>query len=402
MNVHRFPCWILFHLNLSAMKRRTLYFLIPAMFLLQFLFTQSLPKLERKLDRLFQKTIKKEQLHQCVFRLDFQVAGFQKNWAYGQFQDGQKVIAESPFHTASLGKTITAVTIAQLAEEEKIAIDAPMYRYLPDSLTQGLHIWQGKDWTQEITISHLLQHRSGLSDYFEDEPRVGKNMLSVAFENPDQFWTPGELLDFYKKGFQARFAPGTDYHYTDTEYLLLGLIIEELEQKPLHEVYRDRIFSPLEMVHTSMHLRSKPLEKPATPLTEIYFGKHEVSKMKSLSSDWAGGGLQSTTQDISIFLKALFEGKLIQKESLKAMQEWTPASKGTYYAYGLMQWKLKELFPLLPNLTLIGHHGFTGSFMYYCPELDAYLSGTFNQSEFQKGSVNYLIKVLMELKNTKA
>jgi D-alanyl-D-alanine carboxypeptidase len=209
------------------------------------------------------------------------------------------------------------------------------------------------------------------------------------------------MLDFYKAGFQARFAPGTDYHYTDTEYLLLGLIIEALEQKPLHEIFQERIFGPLGMVHTSMHLRSKPLKEPATPLTEVYFGKEEVSKMKSLSSDWAGGGLRSTTQDISIFMKALFEDKLVDTESLEAMQNWTPASKGTYYGYGLMQWRIRELFPLLPNLTLIGHHGFTGAFMYYCPELDTYLSGTFNQSEFQKGSVEFLIKVLMELKKTK-
>ncbi|MBD3628516.1 serine hydrolase domain-containing protein [Cyclobacterium sp.] len=383
------------------MKRRTLYFLIPAMFLLQFLFTQSLPKLERKLDRLFQKVMKKEQLHQGVFRLDFHALGFQKSWAYGEFKNGEKVKTESPFHTASLGKSFTAVTITQLVEEGKLAFEDPMHQYLPEALTRGLHIWEGNDWTQEITVAHLLQHRSGLSDYFEDQPGIGENMLTVALENPDQFWTPQELLDFYKNGFRALFAPGTGYHYTDTEYLLPGLIIEALEQKPLQEVFRERIFSPLEMTHTSMHLRSEPLEKPATPLTKIYFGEQEVSKMKSLSSDWAGAGLQSTAKDISTFLKALFDGKLIQKESLKAMQDWTPASKGTYYGYGLMQWKLKELFPLLSDFTLIGHHGFTGSFMYYCPGLDAYLCGTFNQSEFQKGSVEFLIKVLMELKNTK-
>ncbi|TDQ19476.1 D-alanyl-D-alanine carboxypeptidase [Algoriphagus boseongensis] len=383
------------------MKTRTIFLLFPAIFFLQFLFAQDIHTLEEKLDKLFLETMKKENLHQGVFSLEFKALNFQKSWAYGEFASGQKVEKDSPFHSASLGKTFTAVTIAKMVEEGKLSFEDPMYRFLPDSLTQGLHVLDGKDWTREITIAHLLQHRSGLSDYFEDQPYQGENMLTIAFEEPNKFWEPIELLDFYLGRFQAQFVPGTNYHYTDTEYLLLGLIIEELEQKPLHEVFLDRIFSPLGMMNTSMHLRSEPIEKPSTPMMEIYFGDLEVSQMISLSSDWAGGGLQSTSKDILIFIKALFEGKLIQKETLEEMQHWTPASKGTYYGFGLMKWNLKELFPLLPKLTLIGHSGFTGSYMYFCPELDAYLAGTFNQSEFQKGSVEFLIKVLMEPKDTR-
>lgn len=383
------------------MKSRNLYLLIPVMFVFQFLATQGLPKMERKLDRLFQKTMNKQLLKQGVFRLESKTLDFEKSWAFGQFKNGQKVVAESPFHTASLGKTFTAVVIALLVEEGKIEFDSPMHHFLPDTLTQGLHIWEGKDWTKEITLAHLLQHRSGLSDYFEDRPSIGENMLKEILHNRDKFWSPKEILDFYTAGFQALFAPGTDYHYTDTEYVLLGLIIEELEKKPLHEVFEERIFTPLGLASTSMHLRSAPRKKPVGPMTEIYFGDLEVSQMSSLSSDWAGGGLQSTTQDISTFLKALVEGRMIQKESLEAMQDWTPAGKGVYYGYGLMQWRLNELFPLLPNLTLVGHSGFTGSFMYYCPELNVYLTGTFNQSAFQKGAIKFLIDVLRHMRDTK-
>lgn len=370
------------------------------MFSLQMLFAQVPSNMERKLDSLFEKTLTKEQLRNGVFSLDFLALDFKKSWVSGEYKNGQKVETDSPFYTASLGKTFTAVTITLLVEEGKLSFEDLMHQYLPDSFTRGLHVWNNKDWTKEITIAHLLQHTSGLSDYFEDQPLKGKNMLEVAFENPNRFWDPKALLYFYKDHFQARFEPGTDYHYTDTEYLLLGLIIEELEQKPLHEVFQERIFLPLGMNHTSMHLRSKPLEEHSTPLTEMYFGNQEVSNIQSLSSDWAGGGIVSTTNDISIFLKALMQGKLIKKKSLEAMQQWTPASKGTYYGFGLMQWKLRELFPLLPNLTLIGHSGFNASFMYYCPEMDAYLTGTFNQSEFQKGSIEFLVKVLIEIKNT--
>lgn len=386
------------------MKKRiiSLTLFILTMLLLQNLFAQNLQKTERKLNRIFRKTMKKENIYNGMFQLDAKKLKYQQSWVDGTFQNGDPVQQETPFHTASLGKTFTAVATAMLVEEGKLAFDDPMHQYLPESLTAGLHVLDGKDYTKMITIGELLQHKSGLSDYFEGKPVKGDNMLTVAFEQPDKFWTPEELIAFTRERFKARAVPGTQYHYTDTEFILLGLIIEHIEQKPLHDVFRERIFEPLQLVHTSMHLRSAPLESPPTPMAELYFGTEDVSGMTSLSSDWAGGGLQSTTTDIMKFMQALFGGELLQKDTFQAMQQWTPASKGTYYGYGLMKWNLRGLFPLLPNLSIIGHSGFTGSFMYYCPELDVYITGTFNQAEFQKGAIEFLIKVLLELRYAKA
>lgn len=81
------------------------------------------------------------------------------------------------------------------------------------------------------------------------------------------------------------------------------------------------------------------------------------------------------------------------------MQNWTPESKGMYYGFGLRKFVLKELFFTLPDVTIIGHSGSTGSFMYYCPEWDTYLTGTFNQTEYLKEHVMFLAKVMTALKN---
>jgi D-alanyl-D-alanine carboxypeptidase len=355
---------------------------------------------EEVLGQLFHKTLSQDGIHNGVLAIDAPQWNIQKTWSGGSFRDGTAVREETPFHTASIGKTITATVVGMLVEEGKLGLDDPMHLYLPDSLIRGLHVWRAHEFTDLITLRHLLSHRSGLADYFEDEPISGENMMSLAFAEPNRFWTPLKLLSFAKENFEAKFPPGTDYHYTDTEYILLGLIIEGVEQKPLHEVFQKRIFEPLGMTHTHMHLRSKPLDPNTLPMAELYFGTEEVSSLRSLSSDWAGGGLQSTAGDLMVFLKALFAERLVGYQTLQQMQAWSPAGQGVDYGLGLARWKLNELSPFLPELTLIGHSGFTASFLYYCPELEIYLSGSFNQAEFQRGMIEFLIQVLQQVEPT--
>ncbi|MEO0330683.1 MAG: serine hydrolase domain-containing protein [Bacteroidota bacterium] len=352
-----------------------------------------------QLKKQFDEALQREDIHNGFFLVHSDRLGIHEQWVGGQFADGEAVTARTPFHTASLGKTFTATTIAMLADEGKLDFKDPVADYLPAETIQGLHVIDGVDYGNQITISHLLQHRSGLPDYFEDKPTSGENMMSLLFSEPERYWEPEELIQFTKQHFQAKFEPGTDYHYTDTEYILLGLIIEQLEGKPLHQVFAARIFQPLNMGLTSMHLRSEPTITPDHPMAELYADTYEISRLKSLSADWAGGGLLSTPEDLYVFLKALREGQLVQPATWEKMQQWTEESKGIYYGYGLRKWGLRELSPTLPELTLIGHSGSTSSFIYYCPELDTYLSGSFNQTNFKKGHMEFLITILSSLDN---
>lgn len=358
-------------------------------------FSQS--KEEKKIRKLFEKELKNEEVRNAFFAMHSDKLGLDINWAGGEFKDDSKVTANNPFHSASIGKSFTATALVMLQEEGKLDFEDPIKTYLDPDIMEHLHVFKDVDYSEQITIAQLLQHRSGLPDFFEDQPDEGPSLPELMVTDTAHFWTPMELLLFAKDHMQPHFPPGTGYHYSDTEYILLGMIIEKISGKELHEVFKERIFRPLDMKHTSMHLRSKPLE-PTSTMAELYVDDLEISGYTSLSLDWAGGGLLTTTEDLMKFHRALMSGKLVSQGSLEKMQKWTDESKGVYYGYGLRKFELKELFFTLPDVSLIGHSGSTGSFMYYCPEWDIYLIGTFNQTEYLRRHVVFLSKVMAVLK----
>lgn len=360
----------------------------------------SLEEAHAKAKKHFQNELAKDNVHNAFLHV---FSPSQKiNWSFvgGQFQNGDAVTAANPFYTASIGKTFTATAIAVLAENGMLKFDDKITRFLPDSIVKNLHMLNQTEYTNEISIAQLLQHTSGLPDYFEGETTDGSaNILELLFANPDRLWSPYETIRFAKEKMQPLFAPGTAYHYTDTEYVLLGLIVENVSGMSLHDFFRTSFFEPFDMKNTYMFLRSQPIEE--TPKTaETYADKTEITTMQSLSADWAGGGLVSTTADLNTFMHALFSGKIISEETLKKMQTWIPETHGMEYGFGLRKISFKQLFPTLPDLHVLGHSGSTGSFLYYCPELDVYLAGTLNQSDEVRSSVVLMVKVLALIQKT--
>ena len=295
----------------------------------------------------------------------------------------------------------TASAIAILKDKGKLNFSDKIEKHLSNDVLKGLHILENIDSSKEITIAQLLQHTSGLPDYFEDTTKDGSpNVISELFMNPNKFWTPKECIQFTKEKMKPLFFPGKGYHYSDTEYVLLGLIIEEVSGKSLEDFFKEFIFKPIGMQNTAMFLRSQPLKK-TQKIAEFYFNDTEISTFKSISADWAGGGIVSTTKDLITFQKALFSNNLLSPKTFMLMQSWIPETIGMYYGFGLRKIDLKELSPLLPNLELIGHTGSTGSFLFYCPQLDTHISGTLNQIEATKNAlilVSNVLKVI--IKNT--
>jgi D-alanyl-D-alanine carboxypeptidase len=353
----------------------------------------------KKIRKLFEMELGKKEVHNASFALYSDQLELNLNWTEGEFKDGTRVTKENPYHSASIGKSFTATAVVMLQEQGKLAFDDPISRFLSHDVMNHLHVFEGTDYSEQITIAHLLQHRSGLPDYFEDEPLDSPTMRELLISDPQHFWTPTELLGFAKEKMTCHFPPGAGYHYSDTEYILLGIIIENITGMNLHEVFQKWIFEPLEMTHTSMHLRSEPIESTSA-MAEIYVDDIDISGYTSLSLDWAGGGLLTTNQDLLKFHQALMSGKLISNNSLQKMQDFTKESQGMYYGFGLRKIELKELFFALPDVSLIGHSGSTGSFMYYCPEWSLYLIGTFNQTKYLKKHVRFLTKVMTVLKNS--
>lgn len=373
----------------------TTYFAIILALLIAFSSqAQDFTKAKKQTQKLFNKELKTKDVHSAFLAVYSPSKNINWFFADGEFQNGEKVTEANPFHTASIGKTITATAIGLLYEQGKLDFKDKINKHLPDSIISGLHIYEGTDYSQEITIAQLLQHTSGLPDYFEGKTIDNSpNGMALLFSDTEKFWTPMEMINLAKHKMKPNFAPGKAYHYSDTEYILLGLMIEEISGMQLHDFYKMNIFEPLDMTHTYMHLRSKPISE-TTQMAELYAGNFEASQIKSLSLDWAGGGLITTATDLNKFQLALHTNKILKAETLKKMQQWIPESKGLYYGFGLRKVEFKELFFTLPDLHIIGHTGSTSSFMFYCPELDVYLAGTLNQLSRMKKSVVIPVKVL--------
>jgi CubicO group peptidase (beta-lactamase class C family) len=325
---------------------------------------------------------------------------FHWKFALGTTADEQKPIGKNnPYHVASIGKTFTSMIIARLYEGGEINYDDPISKYLSPEMLDGLFVYKGTDYSGEVLVRHLLNHTSGIADYYEDKPMEGKSIKELIVENPDRFWRPEDTIEFTRNNQRAVSVPGKKFHYSDTGYNLLGKIIEEITQKPFHENLHTEIFDPLGMVSSYLLFYSKPKEKSPHTVPDTYLGEHEVSDFKSLSIDWAGGGIVSTTEDLLLFHRALVNNTLIKKETLELCKEdLGKFSFGMDYGYGILLLNIGKLTVFLPkDLNMWGNFGSIAAYMFYNPSHEVYIIGTFNHSDYVVKQVFFMIQVIREV-----
>lgn len=273
---------------------------------------------------------------------------------------------DTPFEIASTTKAVTAATIMRLVEDGRLSLDNTLPQVLPAA--------EAKGFDPRITIRQLLSHTSGLQHYWEDGKldRDGNNAFLRAFlSNPDHFWTSGEILD-QARAIPAK-KPGSRFHYSDTNYVLLGRIIENTTGKPLHRVFREMIFNPLGMNSTWLTYRES---RRGAPQSHRYEGDEDLTDVPRQSADWAGGGLVSTAKDLEKFLRGLASGKLFKKaDTLSQMKTYVPVGEeGISYGLGLYRVELDG-----GKGEIWGHDGHGNSFAYYWPQKDITFTGTLNQ-----------------------
>ncbi len=357
-------------------------------------------EIHERIEQLLSQELEKGQVHNALLSLYSSTKDIDWHYAKGHFQDSTPVTLDHPFYTASVGKSFTATAIGMLVDQGLIAFDDPVANYLPAEVITGLHVLDGVDHGNDIRIAHLLQHTSGLPDYFYPETVDGSpGIFELMMSDTARFWSPAELVRFSKAHFRPVFVPGAGLYYTDTGYVLLGMILEQVSNLKLHDFFRKFMFEPLKMHHTYLNLYSEPLH-PTPRMAEMYAGAAEVSGFTSLSADWAGGAIVSTGKDLITFMRALFEGKIVSAGTLQQMQQWVPETMGMDYGYGLRKIRFKTLFPATPDWWAIGHSGLNGTFCYYFPTQDLYIVGTLNQLEASKAAtklVAEIIAVLSEL-----
>ena len=298
-----------------------------------------------------------------------------------------------PYFIASIGKLFTSVLIGILTEKGKISYEDTITQYLSNGLLENLHIFKGQDYTNQIKIKHLLNHTSGLHDYFGDKPKQGKPILDIIMDEPSRFWTPQEVIQWSKEHLQSHFPPGKGFHYSDTGYHVLGLIIEKIISMPFHKALDNYIFKPLGMNHSYFAHYSKPLEKSDFPVADVYVRNINVTQYRSFSVDYAGGGIVATSEDLLKFMKALVKHEIIREDTFEKMKDWAKFSIGIDYGFGLMSFKtIPILMPKRYNVW--GNAGSTGSFMFYHPEMDAYFIGSLNQQGYATKGIRMIFKII--------
>jgi D-alanyl-D-alanine carboxypeptidase len=236
------------------------------------------------------------------------------------------------FRIGSITKMFTATVIMQLAEDDVLTLDDPLARWLPEVADQ-------LPYGDQITLRHLLSHTSGAFNVVEHEAyyadlfggievdEVTGNVTLACVERD-----PNDTLARYVYGKDANFEPGAGWSYSNTNYTLLGMVIEAAAAMPLAEAYHTRIYEPLGMESTFLDCYEDPLNDVVHGYTGIGDTMTDVTELHE-SIGWSAGGLVSTAPDLIAFARGLFGGVLFDDPaSLAAMT--TPAA-GSPYGLGV-------------------------------------------------------------------
>ena len=344
-------------------------------------------------------------IHNANFLVHSDRSGFHLNLAIGETEtDSGTVVAahpEQPVYMASVGKLFTAVLVAILCEQGKLSFEDHIAEFLDPGLLDGLHVFKGQEYTSKIRLKHLLNHTSGLHDYFDDKSADGKGFVERLLKEPDRAYTPDEIVNWSKANLKSHFPPGQGFHYSDTGYHLLGLTVEAVASMPFQAALGHYIYQPLDMKHAFLLGHSQPMDKCPYPVAGVYVGRTNVVHYRSLSADYAGGGVAAPLEDLLKFMRALVQGRLLNAETLERMDDCAKFTLGIDYCYGMM--KIRTVPILMPSrYNCWGNAGSTGAFMFYHPGQDAYLIGSLNQFRYHTKGIRFMLRVIDTLlKNDK-
>lgn len=344
-----------------------------------------------QIETLFREQVRKDKkLKNAYLLVHSEGKGLHLNLAEGEGEHSSPD-PRQPVYMASVGKLYTAVIVALLHEKGDLSFEDTIGNYLEPDLMERLHVYKKYDYSGEIQIRHLLNQTSGLPDNFY--PLFDKLLADPGFEI-----SPRDAVLWAKNHLKPKAAPGKKAYYTDTNYHLLGLIVEKVYGEPFHVVLKRLIFDPLNMRHSYMLQTSEPEEKTEYEEAGFYFNQTRLNNISGFAGvDYSGGGVVAPMEDSLKFMKALTGYRLISEETFgKMISDKAPLYPGWEYGYAI--WQVRPIPVLLPaKYKSWGVLGATGAFMFYHPALDAYFIGSFNHQSWQRKCVRFLFKVMDRL-----
>jgi CubicO group peptidase (beta-lactamase class C family) len=224
---------------------------------------------------------------------------------------GAPVTPDTSFAIASVSKTFTSALVMSLVQDGRIALDAPVATYLPERRVDPA-----------ITVRTLLDHTSGLRDYFLD-PAIDAALL----KDRSRSWTEADSLAYVGKPY---FKPGRGWHYSNTNYLLLGMLAERVGGASLGDQLRSRFFEPLGLNHTTYQpgdpstgpvAHGYRFASPATdaPPIDLSDGTPVVPFTSVITAARGAGGIASTASDIARWARSLYDGPALQSATVATM-----------------------------------------------------------------------------------
>lgn len=293
----------------------------------------------------------------------------------------------------SVGKTFAAAVALQLVKEGKINLDDRVEKYL------GRETWFARlPNAKDITVRQLMNHTSGLVRY-EFKEQFTKDLTA----NPDKVWRPEELIA-YLLDEKPPFEAGKGWDYSDTNYIVLGMIIEKVTGKKFYDEASRRVVKPLKFSRTFPQDKRelKGLIQGYAGENNPFGGKDAVLEngrfIINPQFEWTGGGYISNAEDLARWAKAMYEGKAFDSSLLPQMLDGVPARLGRDAKYGLGV----IIRPTPAGLTY-GHSGFFPGYMtdmMYFPESKISVAVQVNSSVPQNLGGKSLSRILIEMAGT--
>lgn len=230
---------------------------------------------------------------------------FSQGFGKADLEWGAAMTPTSVCRIGSVSKQFTAAAVLLLAQDGKLSLDDKLARFFPDFPN-----------AERLTIRRMLSHTAGLGNYTQTTPP------ELVWQQAKTDRSSAEMLDLMKAASaKLIFEPGTDYRYSNTGFVLLGLVVEKAAGQPYHDVLRDRLFTPLKLTRTAVDLVTEVVPQRAAGYANDPAAGSGFQNASYTSMTYPGGAgaIRSTAEDLCAWHTALLGGKVLQPAMLEAM-----------------------------------------------------------------------------------
>ncbi len=339
------------------------------------------------LNQLVSRVVKKRYIYGAVFYVSSDDKSIDFISASGNIEE------DSQYYIASINKLFVSAIVLKLCAEYRLNLSDKISKYLPKETLSGLHIYRGQDYSNDLSIAHLMSLTSGLPCYLADRQANGKRAMTELEGGIDQSWPIEKVIQEVKR-MKAHFPPGKAGRakYADTNHQILGSVVENIAGEPVNIVLK-KLFKELNLSKT--YVCEDVNDKKFVPIRYKSEERHIPLFLTSTQND-----IVSTAKDQMTFLKAFFNGHFFPKERLNELEKWNDIFFPFKYGIGIQKFSIPRIlspFHHVPDM--VGHCGSVGSVAFYVPDMDVYITGSINQQARPNVAFQTMINIINKLRS---